>query len=54
MVRLLQGLYSSNSTIIRSIIVSRFIETDGIKIDYLSLPQVVTVLDSTEHQKRRA
>ena len=53
MVRILQGLSSSNATITRRIIMYRITEIDSINIEYLSLPHVVTVLDSLEHQKSR-
>ena len=54
MVRLLQGIASIDATITRRLIVRRFTETEGRYIYYLSLPQLVTVLDSTEHQNRRS
>ena len=53
MVRLLQGLSSRDATITQILIVSRFTETDGSYIDYLLLPQVVTVLCYLENHNRR-
>ena len=50
--RLLQGIASSNDTIAQSLIMSRFTDTDSSYIEYLPLPQVVTVLDSPEHHNR--
>ena len=51
--RLIQGLASSDATITQRLIVSRCIETDSIYIEYLPLPQVVTILDYQGHQKIR-
>ena len=52
MVRPLQGISSSeaNTTLILSM--HKFTETDGSYIDYLPLPELVTVLDSPEHKNR--
>ena len=46
MVSLLQGLASSDVTISQMIVVPRCTETDGSYIEYLTLPQVVNVLDA--------
>ena len=54
MVRLLQGIASSDATITQRIIVYRFTETYCSYIEYLSLPQVITVLDSPDLQNRWA
>ena len=53
MARLLQGIASSDATITQSIIVSGLTETDGSYIEYLPLPELVTVLDSPEHKNMR-
>ena len=49
-----QGVNSSDAIITQRLIVSRFTETDGSYIEYLTLPELVTVLDSPEHQNRRS
>ena len=54
MVRLLQGIASSDATITQRIIVSSFTEIDGSYIDYLPLTELVTVLDSPENHNRRS
>ena len=53
MVRLLQGVSSSDTTITQRLIVPRCTEIDGSYIEYIPLPQVVTVLYSKRHQKKR-
>ena len=52
MVRLLQDIASSDATINQRLIMSRFAETDSNHIEYLLLPELVTVLGSPEHQNR--
>ena len=49
MVRLLQGIASSDTTITQRLIMYRFTETDGSYIEYLPLPELVNVLDSPDH-----
>ena len=51
---LMQVIASSEATITRRIIMSGFTETDGSYIEYLSLTQVATVLDSLELQNMRS
>ena len=54
MVRLLQGIASRAATITQRTIMYRFTETYGIYIEYLPLPELVTVLESTVHHNRRS
>ena len=54
MARLLQGIASSDANIPQRLIVSRFTEIDGSYIEYLPLPELVTVLDSPENHNMRS
>ena len=51
--RMMQGLASGDANVTRRLIIPRCSEIDGRYIEYLLLPQVVTVLYSQVYNKRR-
>ena len=54
MVRLLQGIVSSDVNINQRPIMYRFTEKDGSYIEYLPLPESISVLDSPENHNMRS